>query len=923
MLTIRCMRNGSGYAERHLERNDYYAEGERVTGQWFGIGAEKLGLKGPVQLEQFERLRQGLDPETGEQLRQRIGLENGRSLYDGVLSAPGRSVSVMAMTTDPRLKEATTRAAALTVGEMEKSAATRVRVNDKDEDRVTGNLVVASYEHDTSRRLDPQLHTHFVMFNTTWDAEEQKWKALQAGGIYARCAYFTEVYRNHLAREVEALGYEIENRKHGFEIKGVPQKLIDEFSQGSKAREAAVAAFIEHHHREPTDNEISVLVRDSRPDKLIHISTAEVRRQQLDRLTPEDWRTLAQVREQADLNKRPLKNMSAEAALQHGLDHVFERVSVAPDYVVLAAALQHGRGQVNLDDLTQALRDRQSRDEVIRHGDDIATRESLERERDMVERVRNGRNQYERMGKEAKEFETGNLNPEQKRVVDFVLDSPDFAVNIVGAAGTGKTSQTLRALGRGLQAGGRLMTAIAPTKEATESLKKAGFQNAMTIEALLQNKEAHPHLSGRAIIVDEAGMVSGQQMSELLRLAERANARIIFCGDTKQIQSVEASDALRILVKEKAIASKSIRKVQRQEPKEYRDAIRALRINPAKGFKRLEKMGAVEQSEMFDRPEKVSAAYRSAKGDVLVVCPTHEEIRRVTDAIRTDLISEGKLGEETTLKRLQPENWTEAQKRDMRNYEPGQVLVFHKGTKYAHKYEAFTVLSQDDGILQVRSAQGRETTITKKQAKCFGVFAAKDIGVAPGDWLSIQANMKDGPYQFTNGERVKVASVNERGGIVLSDKRTLPHNFRQFTHGYAVTAHKSQGQTVDEVIISGDRMNRELFYVAASRGRKKITVFTGSPDYLREAVGVSGERMSALELLRQSARTVDRTRTAERPPVNVAEVIGRAMQRFWENIPQAFFGPEFAPKQQQERPRPQESPRRQRTPEREGMEMGR
>src|SRR5271154_5680331 len=77
------------------------------------------------------------------------------------------------------------------------------------------------------------------------------------------------------------------------------------------------------------------------------------------------------------------------------------------------------------------------------------------------------------------------------------------------------------------------------------------------------------------------------------------------------------------------------------------------------------------------------------------------------------------------------------------------------------------------------------------------------LSIAPGDWISIQSNLRDGLYNFTNGERVKVASVNEQGGIVLEDKRTIPHNFRQFTHGYAITAHRAQGKTVDEVIISG------------------------------------------------------------------------------------------------------------------------
>ena len=71
MLTIRVMRNGAGYAKKYLEQSDYYAEGEKVTGQWFGKGAEKLGLTGKVLHEQFERVRVGLHPETGEKLRQR------------------------------------------------------------------------------------------------------------------------------------------------------------------------------------------------------------------------------------------------------------------------------------------------------------------------------------------------------------------------------------------------------------------------------------------------------------------------------------------------------------------------------------------------------------------------------------------------------------------------------------------------------------------------------------------------------------------------------------------------------------------------------------------------------------------------------------------------------------------------------------
>ena len=62
MLTIRAMSDGKGYSSRHLENNDYYAEGERLVGRWHGRGAELLGLAGEIKQADFEALRQSFDP---------------------------------------------------------------------------------------------------------------------------------------------------------------------------------------------------------------------------------------------------------------------------------------------------------------------------------------------------------------------------------------------------------------------------------------------------------------------------------------------------------------------------------------------------------------------------------------------------------------------------------------------------------------------------------------------------------------------------------------------------------------------------------------------------------------------------------------------------------------------------------------------
>src|SRR6202035_2659061 len=102
----------------------------------------------------------------------------------------------------------------------------------------------------------------------------------------------------------------------------------------------------------------------------------------------------------------------------------------------------------------------------------------------------------------------------------------------------------------------------------------------------------------------------------------------------------------------------------------------------------------------------------------------------------------------------------------------------------------------------------------------------------------------------TNGEIVTVSQLDEKRRIHLEDGRILPSSFKQFAHGYAVTAHRSQGKTVDSVIISGDGMQKELFYVAASRGRQSVTVITSDKERLRTTVARSMARTSASDLVR-------------------------------------------------------------------------
>lgn len=107
----------------------------------------------------------------------------------------------------------------------------------------------------------------------------------------------------------------------------------------------------------------------------------------------------------------------------------------------------------------------------------------------------------------------------------------------------------------------------------------------------------------------------------------------------------------------------------------------------------------------------------------------------------------------------------------------------------------------------------------------------------------------------------------QSGRIQLEDGRRLPANYREFDHGYAVTAHRSQGKTVDSVIVSADVMKQELFYVAASRGRQEIAVITSDREQLREALGISAARPSAMELVAgQTHKQPESERGVEKVP---------------------------------------------------------
>ena len=107
-----------------------------------------------------------------------------------------------------------------------------MRVGKADCDRSTGNFVAATFTHDTSRALDPHLHTHCIVFNATFDAAENRWKALQNYELLRARKFAENVYYHELARNLRGFGYEIRNLARGdFQIEGISEAICERFSK--------------------------------------------------------------------------------------------------------------------------------------------------------------------------------------------------------------------------------------------------------------------------------------------------------------------------------------------------------------------------------------------------------------------------------------------------------------------------------------------------------------------------------------------------------------------------------------------------------------------------------------------------------------------------------------------------------------------
>ncbi|MGD0650912.1 MAG: MobF family relaxase [Verrucomicrobiia bacterium] len=873
--------NAKEYFEEHLCAGDYYSEGEQITGQWYGIGAESLGLSGKVKADEFLSLCDNLDPNTGELLTQRLKttrtvtgddgemqtIANRRVFFDFTFSPP-KSVSVVALVgEDARIVDAHNRAVQVAIKELERFAGTRVHSDGHISDRITGNVVCAVFRHDTSRALDPHLHSHCIVFNATYDRVEKRWKALQNFEMVRARKYVENVYYHELARDLRRFGYDVVNHPRGdFEIKGVSQELCQRFSKRHEEIDEKTRELLAQKPHLAGGNVKDIregIAQSERLRKIKGITAEELRSLWMGQVSKTEKKTIAALKAGSVTLSTAQKKDCALEAVVWAEEHLFDRRSVVQEYELWRHALEHARGgNVSIADIQNVTCKRDYvRNANSRYG--VTTRTVLEREWDIVSMAREGIRQFRPFCVDHSVTKSG-LDQDQGHAVEHILSSRDFVTLFRGGAGTGK-SYALRIVRNGLLTAGYSLQVIAPQRQQVIDLQRDGMTGAQTVSEFLTKRQLP---CGGVVIVDEAGQIGAKQMQRLLHYVQDNGGRVILSGDTRQHGPVEASDALWAIEKYSGLKPAELKEIRRQDPArgktkeeraqiaEYKQAVKEAsegKLNDS--FRRLERQGALVECSSLDRQECLAEQFLALvdqKHSVVVVSQTWSEIHKVNERVRSALKSRGLLGaDEQTVAALEPVDLTAAQKRDRRFYDENSIVLLNRNAGGFKKGQAARLVDITRTGVVLESANSVRS-IRFKFVDRLTVCQPRELALATGDRLQLKANAAatDG-RRVANGELVTVEEVSTDGRIKLRDGRTLAKNYRQFVRGFAITSYASQGKTVDYVLFSDSTIkpatNRQQWYVTISRGRKGIKIFTSDKAQLRENILRSGDRELAVD----------------------------------------------------------------------------
>ncbi len=406
------------------------------------------------------------------------------------------------------------------------------------------------------------------------------------------------------------------------------------------------------------------------------------------------------------------------------------------------------------------------------------------------------------------------LDAEQVEAVRHITADSAIAA-VVGIAGTGKS--TLLSVARlAWEGDGRRVLGAALAGKAAEALTGSSGIRSRTIAAweLAWKNDYDLLQKGDVLVLDEAGMVSSEQMARLLKRVEDAGAKAVLVGDAMQLQPIQAGAAFRAIAERIGFAE--LAGVRRQRHEWAREASRLFaRGNVEDALSAYSAHGHLLESETrkdaiqrivsdwasarLDAIAKAEVEGRKLRGDeLMVLAHTNSDVRRLNDAIRAVMLQQNALGEGRPFR-------TE---RGIREFSEGDRIIFLENARFVEpKASHLAVQHVKNGMFgTVVSTAGR------------------------------------------GGEPFLFVRLDSGRDVMFAED-----TYRNVDHGYAATIHKSQGSTFERAfVLATGMMDRHLTYVAMTRHRERVDLYAAREDFqpkfergktarVEHAAGITGE----------------------------------------------------------------------------------
>jgi conjugative relaxase-like TrwC/TraI family protein len=433
----------------------------------------------------------------------------------------------------------------------------------------TTKALFATFKHNTSRNLDPQLHTHAIAINITKRDKETKYRSTELKKIFENKLLLGAIYRAELAKDLINQGYEIHqtNIDGRFEIKNFPIELMEKFS----TRRAEIEKILSQIGKDDAKTSATITLKTR--NKKVKTQKETLQTEWHNTAKDYDLSNLQTTKENTNQTEFTVKEL-----IEHSISILTEKESAFTKENLLKQTLTNNIEKgITIAEVEKEIQNMLKDREIIQvsHNNKTnkentlyTTKQEIHRELQLIKHLETATNNKqiftskEELQKQIQqnrniEDKYNLLTTGQKEAVNHILTSKEHIIGIQGSAGTGKTYM-LNIARELLQEKGKEFIALAPSSSATKLLKDdANIQNHNTLQHFLtryqryQNpnndktaeqdlNQTKEYFKNKVIILDEASLVSNKQMLNLINITKTLDVKLILQGDTKQLSSVEA-----------------------------------------------------------------------------------------------------------------------------------------------------------------------------------------------------------------------------------------------------------------------------------------------------------------------------------------------------------------------------------------------